>query len=96
MESTQLIESFKLKFEKLVGKYKLLKDENVKLAEENANLKQKLEAKEKELSDNKKEQNTQQLANTFLAASENNPQEAKNKINKIVREIDNCIALLNR
>ncbi len=96
MESTQLIESFKLKFEKLVGKYKLLKDENVKLAEENANLKQKLEAKEKELSDNKKEQNTQQLANTFLAASDNNPQEAKNKINKIVREIDNCIALLNR
>lgn len=96
MESTQLIESFKLKFEKLVEKYKLLKDENVKLAEENANLKQKLEAKEKELSDNKKEQNTQQLANTFLAASDNNPQEAKNKINKIVREIDNCIALLNR
>lgn len=96
MESTQLIESFKLKFEKLVEKYKLLKDENVKLAEENANLKQKLEAKEKELSENKKEQNTQQLANTFLAASDNNPQEAKNKINKIVREIDNCIALLNR
>lgn len=96
MESTQIIESFKLKFEKLVEKYKSLKEENVKLAEENTILKQKLEAKEKELSDNKKEQNTQQLANTFLAASDNNPQEAKNKINKIVREIDNCIALLNR
>lgn len=96
MESTQLIESFKQKFEQLVEKYKLLKADNVKLAEENTILKQKLEAKEKELSDNKKEQNTQQLANTFLAASGNNPQEAKNKINKIVREIDNCIALLNR
>lgn len=92
----QLIESFKQKFEKLVEKYKLLKAENVKLAEENAILKQKLEAKEKEISDNKKEQNTQQLANTFLAASGNNPQDAKNKINRIVREIDNCIALLNR
>lgn len=92
----QLIESFKQKFEQLVEKYKLLKAENVKLAEENAILKQELEAKEKEISDNKKERNTQQLANTFLAASGNNPQEAKNKINKIVREIDNCIALLNR
>lgn len=96
MEATQLIESFKQKFEKLVEKYKLLKAENVKLAEENSILKQNLEAKEKELSDNKKEQNTQQLASSFLAASDNNPQEAKNKINKIVREIDNCIALLNR
>ena len=57
---------------------------------------QKLEEKDKELDNSKKEQNTQQLANTFLAASGNDPQEAKNKINKIVREIDNCIALLNR
>lgn len=96
METGALIDGFKLKFETLVEKYKSLKVENAKLSEENTNLKQKLAEKEKELSDNKKEQDTKQLANTFLVASGNNPQEAKNKINRIVREIDNCIALLNR
>ncbi|MBO7477441.1 MAG: hypothetical protein J6U04_05860 [Salinivirgaceae bacterium] len=96
METEQLIDSFKSKFSTLAEKYTALKDENARLAGENAELRQKLEAKEKEIENNKKEQNTQQLANTFLAASGNDPQEAKNKINKIVREIDNCIALLNR
>lgn len=96
METEQLIDSFKSKFSTLAERYKALKSENVRLGEENAILRQKLEEKNKEIESNKKEQNTQQLANTFLAASGNDPQEAKNKINKIVREIDNCIALLNR
>lgn len=96
METEQLIDSFKSKFAALVDKYNGLKAENARLAGENAELRQKLEEKDKELDNSKKEQNTQQLANTFLAASGNDPQEAKNKINKIVREIDNCIALLNR
>ncbi|MBQ1884380.1 MAG: hypothetical protein II165_05110 [Bacteroidales bacterium] len=96
METEQLIDSFKSKFSTLAERYKALKSENVRLGEENASLRQKLEDKNKEIESNKKEQNTQQLANTFLAASGNDPQEAKNKINKIVREIDNCIALLNR
>ena len=94
METEQLIDSFKSKFSTLAERYKALKSENVRLGE--ASLRQKLEEKNKEIESNKKEQNTQQLANTFLAASGNDPQEAKNKINKIVREIDNCIALLNR
>lgn len=96
METEQLIDSFKSKFATLAERYTALKAENARLAGENEELRQKLDEKEKEIAENKKEQNTQQLASTFLAASGNDPQEAKNKINKIVREIDNCIALLNR
>ena len=96
METEQLIDSFKSKFATLAERYTALKAENARLVGENEELRQKLDEKEKEIAENKKEQNTQQLARTFLAASGNDPQEAKNKINKIVREIDNCIALLNR
>ena len=80
----------------LIKKYQQLKTENDTLAKENTELKQKLAEKEIEIQNTIKENNKQQLTNTFLAASGNNPQDAKNKINKIVREIDNCIALLNR
>ena len=96
METEQLIDSFKSKFSTLAEKYTALKEENARLAGENAELRQKLEEKDKEIDNNRKEQNTQQLASTILAAIGNDPQETKNKINKIVREIDNCIALLNR
>jgi hypothetical protein len=96
METDQLIDSFKSKFSTLAERYTALKGENARLVGENTELRRKLEEKDREIESNRKEHNTQQLANTFLAASGNDPQEAKSKINKIVREIDNCIALLNR
>ena len=58
-------------------------------------LKGKIEERELEIESLKKQQETKQLADTFLVTS-GNTQEARVKINKIVREIDNCIALLNR
>ena len=96
MDTTELANGFNSRFNTFIERYKLLKANNEKLQNENAALKQKIEEKESELAESRKQQSSQQLANTFLAASENNPQDAKNKINKIVREIDNCIALLNR
>ncbi len=96
METAALINDFKQQFDELVARYRQLKSENATLMAENAHLKQNIKDKDQEIIDNKKEYNTQQLANTFLAANGNSHQEAKNTINKIVREIDNCIALLNR
>ena len=96
MDTATLIDSFSGKFDTFVERYKSLKSDNLKLTEENAALKLKISELESVLADNKKSLSTQQLANTFLTTSENNSQEAKNKINRIVREIDNCIALLNR
>jgi len=96
MDTAELAIGFRNKFDSFVERYKRLKADYQELTEENAALRLKIKEKESELEETKKQQNTQQLANTFLAASENNPQDAKNKINRIVREIDNCIALLNR
>jgi regulator of replication initiation timing len=95
METPELIGGFKQKFEKFVYLYKVLKEENRQIKLENTGLKNKLEQKEQELDEYRQKLETNNLAKTFLASS-GNGQEAKVKINKIVREIDNCIALLNR
>ncbi len=95
MESTQLIGGFKEKFEKFVYLYKELKIENVQLQQEINKLKQSLKEKDDELVKLKHKLETNDLAKSFVGSSKDR-KEAKLKINKIVREIDNCIALLNR
>lgn len=95
METPQLIGGFKEKFEKFVYLYKVLKDENTRLKGEIKELKADLSVKDGELVELKHKFETQDLAKTFIASGDNS-KEAKTKINRIVREIDNCIALLNR
>lgn len=96
MEQLQLLGGFKQKFEQFVELYQTLKSENKSLKEENIRLKNALSAKESELEQTKKQQELNQMASIFTAANGGNKLEAKNKIARLVREIDNCIALLNR
>lgn len=95
METHQLIGGFKEKFESFVELFKKLKSDNTELQKKNAILSAQIEAKNIEIENLKKNLETNKLAETFIAGT-GNQQEAKNKINRIVREIDNCIALLNR
>jgi len=95
MEVPQLIGGFKQKFEKFVILYKETKSQNVVLKQRVTELEAELQIKDIELEELGKKLQTNELAKTFLA-SEGANKDAKLKINKIVREIDNCIALLNR
>ena len=95
METPQLIGGFKDKFEKFVYLYRELKNENRQLKVEVEKLKLKLSDTEVVNNELKHKLETNDLAKTFIGSGENS-KEAKLKINKIVREIDNCIALLNR
>jgi hypothetical protein len=95
METTQLIGGFKEKFEKFVYLYKELKVDNNKLKNEVNELKLELAEREKQLVELNQKLETNDLAKSFMGSTKNS-KEAKLKINKIVREIDNCIALLNR
>ena len=95
METTQLIGGFKDKFEKFVYLYGELKRENKLLKSEVEKLKLELSDNEIVNSELKHKLETTDLAKTFVGSGEGS-KEAKLKINKIVREIDNCIALLNR
>lgn len=95
METPQLIGGFKEKFEKFVYLYRELKNDNKQLKSEVEELKFKLSDTETVNSELKHKLETNDLARTFIGSGENS-KEAKLKINRIVREIDNCIALLNR
>lgn len=95
METPQLIGGFKEKFEKFVYLYRELKKENKQVKSENKELRLKLSEKEDQINELKHKLETNDLAKTFIASGDNS-KEAKLKINRIVREIDNCIALLNR
>lgn len=95
MEDTHFIDSLKEKILKVTSLYKRQKEENSNLQHLVNEQKQALVLKEKELNKLKEKSKIMDLAKGFLASSAET-KEAKQKINAIVREIDNCIALLNR
>jgi site-specific DNA-adenine methylase len=95
VEQKPIHTSLKAKIQELISAYESLKEENLKLAEQKAKLEDILQERELAYLELDKKYNQQQIANAFAASSEDS-HDAKIKVNRIVREIDNCIALLNR
>ena len=67
-----------------------------RFSEENAELKLQLAGKTDECREWQKKSERLMIGSAFVEAANGGSHEAKIKINRIVREIDNCIALLNR
>ena len=95
VDQVYIIDDLKQKFQLLRERLEVQKSSNEKLSDDNQNMVDKLKEQEEEISELKKQNNTLKLAKAFSAESEES-QEAKLQINRIVREIDKCIALLNR
>lgn len=97
MERTyeEIIGLLREKIEKLINLYEQAKADNVELNSKNETLLKKLEEKEQEIESVQIKYENLRLAKTVSASSEDS-HEAKIKINRIVREIDKCIALLNK
>ena len=83
------------KINELVTSYSDLKSECENLKTEKEALKGLLLDRETEIKELEKKNDKIKLTGALLGDSEN-AVEAKKKINELVREIDNCIALLNR
>ena len=91
----ELIAAFELKLRKLMSEYQSLQ-------EQNAELKAELERKHTDLMH--AHQDVLELRKNYdhlriarnLGVSQEDRNESKQRINKMVREIDKCIALLNR
>ena len=66
-----------------------------KLEEEITHLKNKIELLTKEKDELNRKNEQMRLANQLLSGTDDS-KEAKQKINKLIREIDKCIALLNQ
>jgi predicted nuclease with TOPRIM domain len=90
-----IVDEIKQKMHKLAEKLESQKKSNTALSNENSILADKLREQEMEILELKKKNNTLKLSKAFVLEN-GESQEAKLQINKIVREIDKCIALLNR
>lgn len=94
-ENESVVNSLETNIKKLMLAYGQLKKENQLLMQENQGLKESVQVKENEYKDLHGRFETLKLAKQLVNGSED-PHEAKLKINRIVREIDKCIALLNK
>ncbi|MBU8891934.1 MAG: hypothetical protein KOO66_04095 [Bacteroidales bacterium] len=95
VEQKDIVVTLKDKIKKLLSLYNDLKAENAKLKKQTEEYKIQKKDKEAELDFLKNKYNKLKLAKSLLASADDS-HDAKIKINRIVREIDKCIALLNR
>jgi len=83
------------KINTLIDRYKSLKEQVGVLNEEKERLVSELDKANENYRELEEKYNNLKLTGTILAET-GDPGEAKKRINQIVREIDKCIALLNR
>ena len=97
MEDLSLDIVFQLKDKciRLIDRYEQTRAEAVRLNQEIVSLKEELQREQEFITVLKEKNKRLQLAEAFKASSEDT-NDAKMKIGRIVREIDRCIALLNR
>ena len=92
--NSSAIESLKKRIEMLISLYERGAAENLALKRENARLKADLEECSNKLKEKEEKLDKIVLANAFATSGEN-VKEARQKIARIVKEIDKCISLLN-
>lgn len=83
------------KLEELFERYDDLRTKNKELKTENELIKRNLQVKEERITQLEIKYERVKLSGALLGEGEN-AVEAKKKINELVREIDRCVALLNR
>lgn len=91
----EIVNKLKNNVTMLMERYESLLVENQNMANENEQLKKHIETLKSEKQAIKEQYDILKVAKT-LASNGNDVGLTKNKINNIVREIDQCIALLNR
>ena len=95
VDQIYIVDELKHKINLLAKKLEEHKVSCSSLKSENMELEDKIRQKELVINELKQQNNTLKLSKAFVSVN-GEPQEAKIQINKIVREIDKCIALLNR
>jgi chromosome segregation ATPase len=83
------------KIDELVNNFNSLREENMTLKTRNEALNSELHNREEEMKELGKKYDRIKLSGALLGEGEN-ATEAKRKINELMREIDKCIALLDR
>lgn len=95
VDMSEISSKIKQKVQVLVFAYDRVKQENEIIRTQNAELEKKIQAREFAYNELEERYAQLKLAKA-IEASDTEMHEAKIKVNRIVREIDKCIALLNR
>ncbi len=88
-------EQLRLRIRQVVELYENEKTENEQLKKKSIELEEKLKLDDSRLNDLEEKYNKLKISKALIASS-NDVHDAKLKVNRMVREIDKCIALLNR
>jgi hypothetical protein len=88
-------EQLQLRIRQVVELYQKERIENGQLKKKSIELEEKLKFDDSRLNDLKEKYNKLKISKALIASS-NDVHDAKLKVNRMVREIDKCIALLNR
>ena len=91
----ELINNLSENIGKLTELYSIVKEDNKRLKNENSDLQGFIKSKEEAYHELETRYNTLKLTKTLMG-QEIEGVDVKNKVNNLVREIDKCIALLNR
>lgn len=94
-QEKNLLVDFKLKVKQIIAKHEALKQEKSQLLEKIGNLEDTILQIQKENRLIEQKYENLKLAR-MLDVSDDENKDAKNRIQKLVREIDKCIALLNK
>ncbi len=88
-----MLTDIKAKIEKLIEAYEAAKAENEVLAEKLRQSEEKNEDQKKQITELEKQIDNLRLAEAFTGAAEDRDV-AKRKIDRLIREIDKCISLM--
>ncbi len=94
-EQREIAGSLKGKIQQFISLYERTKTERDALVQEKQALEEQVAQQQKQLKDLEDKNKKVQLAEAFKATSADT-RDAKLKVGKIVKEIDKCIALLNK
>ena len=94
-QEKNLLIDFELKVKHIIAKHETLKQEKTQLLAKIGNLEESINQLRRENQILEQKYEKLKLAK-MLIASEDENKDAKNRIQKLVREIDKCIALLNK
>lgn len=92
---SQIFIQLKDKISRVIELYDKEKNKNDLLLKENQDLKERVKTAQQNLDDIQTKYDKLKIAKTIMASS-TNMNDARLKVNRMVREIDRCIALLNR
>jgi len=95
VEQTEILEGIRLKIQSVKTRLQEQKEENDQLKKQYEDLQQVVQQKQSVIDELEQKNQKLALVKGIMADGEEN-QDAKIQIKRIVREIDKCIALLNR